>query len=77
KDLAAMREHVTDLLGDEAKRRAFGVAGRQQVLRRSWKSVCSQLIGHYSRAIENPHPQVLGRGFTVQTGADVEDSSSF
>lgn len=65
KDLAALRTHVTDLLGDDAKRRAFGIAGRQQVLGRSWKSVCSQLIGHYARAIENPNPQVVGRGFGV------------
>ncbi|RBP68192.1 phosphatidylinositol alpha 1,6-mannosyltransferase [Brevibacterium sanguinis] len=62
KDLPAMRRHVVDLLGDEAKRRAFGRAGREQVLGRSWKSVCSQLVGHYARAIENPAPQVLGRG---------------
>ncbi|MGO2942486.1 MAG: glycosyltransferase family 4 protein [Brevibacterium aurantiacum] len=76
KDLAAMRGHVMDLLGDEVKRRAFGLASRQQVLSRSWKSVCSQLIGHYSRAIENPHPQVLGRGFTVATPTTSEDSST-
>lgn len=65
KDLTAMREHVVDLLGDDAKRRAFGIAGREQVLSRSWKSVCSQLVGHYSRAIENPTPQVMGRSFNV------------
>ena len=59
-----MRAHVIDLLGDEAKRRAFGTAGREQVVSRSWKSVCSQLVGHYSRAIENPAPQVCGRGFS-------------
>lgn len=64
KDLGAMRAHVLDLLGDEAKRRAFGAAGREQVVSRSWKSVCSQLIGHYARAIENPAPQVCGRGFS-------------
>ncbi len=63
KDLTAMRGHVVDLLGDEAKRRAFGQSARDQVLGRSWKSVCSQLIGHYARAIENPRPQVIGRGF--------------
>ncbi len=65
KDLAQMRRHVVDLLGDEAKRRAFGSAGRAQVLGRSWKSVCSQLIGHYARAIENPSPQVTRRSFGI------------
>ena len=73
KDLSAMRAHAVDLLGDEAKRRAFGIAGRQQVLSRSWKSVCSQLIGHYSRAIESPAPQVLGRTFATAPRYHLED----
>lgn len=60
-DLAAMRAHAADLLGDEAKRQAFGLAGREAVLGRSWKSVCSQLVGHYAAAIENPAPQVISR----------------
>lgn len=76
KDLPAMRAHVVDLLGDEAKRRAFGIAGREQVLSRSWKSVCSQLVGHYSRAIENPAPQVMGRSFTVLSWAGAEGTTA-
>ena len=73
KDLGAMRAHAADLLGDEAKRRAFGVAGREQVQARSWKSVCSQLVGHYSRAIEQPAPQVLGRGFSSMVNSGLEN----
>ncbi|WP_442862646.1 glycosyltransferase [Brevibacterium sp. UCMA 11752] len=41
KDRAAMRGHVTDLLGDEAKRRAFGVAGRHQVQSRAAGRACA------------------------------------
>ena len=63
-DLAGMRAHVADLAGDAAKRRAFGRTARQTVLGRSWKSVCSQLIGHYSSAIAQPAPQVIGRSYT-------------
>ncbi|MYM19847.1 glycosyltransferase [Brevibacterium sp. 5221] len=51
-DLAGMRAHALDLLGDEAKRRAFGQAARRAVEARSWKGVCSQLVGHYAAAIE-------------------------
>jgi phosphatidylinositol alpha 1,6-mannosyltransferase len=63
-DLAGLRAHVADLAGDAAKRRAFGRPPRQTVLGRSWKSVCSQLIGHYSSAIAQPAPQVIGRSYT-------------
>ena len=63
-DLAGLRAHVVDLAGDAAKRRAFGRTARQTVLGRTWKSVCSQLIGHYSAAIARPAPQVIGRSYT-------------
>src|SRR5699024_5721116 len=76
KDLGPMRAHVLHLPGDEAQRRAVGVAGREQVVSRSGTSVCSQLVGHYARAIENPMPQVLGRGFASMVHADVEDAAA-
>ncbi|WP_291796450.1 glycosyltransferase family 1 protein [Brevibacterium sp.] len=60
-DLAGLRAHVRDLAGDAAKRRAFGIAARKAVQGRSWKSVCSQLRGHYATAIERPEAQVTGR----------------
>ncbi|WP_349828164.1 glycosyltransferase family 4 protein [Brevibacterium litoralis] len=63
-DLDAMRRHVQDLVGDDAKRRAMGRSARELVLGRSWKSVCNELVGHYAWAIENPAPQVLGRSLT-------------
>ncbi|WP_029088067.1 glycosyltransferase family 4 protein [Brevibacterium album] len=60
-DLAGLRAHVQDLAGDAAKRRAFGAAARAAVLGRSWRSVCSQLRGHYAAAIESPAAPVTGR----------------
>ncbi len=51
-DLADLRMRVADLAGDAAKRRAFGVAGRQAVEGRSWEAVCDQLLGHFMQAQE-------------------------
>jgi phosphatidylinositol alpha 1,6-mannosyltransferase len=51
-DLATMVDRVRDLTGDELKRQAFGRAARASVLGRSWRSICTELIGHYSAAIE-------------------------
>ncbi|GAA4897281.1 glycosyltransferase family 1 protein [Tessaracoccus lubricantis] len=50
-DLAAMRGHVADLIGDDAKRQAFGAAARESVLGRTWSTVCAELVGHYNKAI--------------------------
>ena len=51
-DLAMMVDCVRDLTGDESKRQAFGRAARASVLSRSWRSICTELIGHYAAAIE-------------------------
>lgn len=50
-DLSEMRRHVLDLLGDDAKRAAFGHAARASVEHRSWDFICAQLITHYREAI--------------------------
>lgn len=52
-DLVGMVDRVRDLTGDELKRQAFGRAARASVLGRSWRSICNELIGHYSAAIED------------------------
>jgi phosphatidylinositol alpha 1,6-mannosyltransferase len=52
-DLATMVDRVRDLTGDELKRQAFGRAARASVANRSWRSICGELIGHYSTAIEH------------------------
>lgn len=50
-DAAGLRAAVLDLVGDGAKRRAFGAAARQAVRGRSWEVLGDQLIDHYRHAI--------------------------
>ena len=50
-DLQAMRGHVLDLIGDEAKRAAFASAARESTLSRTWRNVCGELVGHYEKVI--------------------------
>lgn len=50
-DLAAMRQYVTDLLGDDAKREAMGNAARESTLDRTWWNVCAELVEHYRSVI--------------------------
>ena len=49
-DLRALRAHVADLAGDEAKRRAMGTAAHHAVRARTWPVVCDRLLGHYDEA---------------------------
>ena len=50
-NLAELRARVADLVGDDAKRIAFGAAARESVLTRTWANVCGELVGHYEEAI--------------------------
>ncbi|MCW4384864.1 glycosyltransferase family 1 protein [Salinibacterium sp. SYSU T00001] len=50
-NLHELRDRVNDLVGDEAKRRAFGEAGRAAVADRSWNTLCQTLIGYYAEAM--------------------------
>lgn len=43
----ALAAAVADLAGDADRRRAYGVAARAAVSRRSWAAVGDELIGHY------------------------------
>ncbi len=52
-DLAAMRGHVRDLVGDDRKRAAFSREARQSVEDRTWRNLCEELMGHYDEAIED------------------------
>ncbi|ALV45612.1 alpha-mannosyltransferase [Arthrobacter alpinus] len=56
-DLLQLRDYVLDLMGDEAKRTAFGAAAFHQVQGRSWHVVCEQLMDIYSQAIAD-HPRL-------------------
>ena len=51
-DLEELAARVRDLVGDAAKRRAFGVAARAGVAGRSWERLGEELIGHYGEARE-------------------------
>ncbi len=50
-DLEQFRTHVLDLIGDDAKREAFGLAAFSRVQGRSWDAVCERLMKHYEEAI--------------------------
>lgn len=51
-NLEQMRAYVLDLLGDDAKRAAFGEAAQESVRKRTWPVLSEQLLGYYERAIE-------------------------
>lgn len=50
-DLDAMRAHVIDLIGDDAKRAAFASAARESTIERTWRNVCAELVAHYQEAM--------------------------
>lgn len=50
-DLDALREYAIDLIGDDAKRQAFGEQARASVEGRTWSHICEELVGHYEEAI--------------------------
>ena len=51
-DLAQLRAHVQDLAGDDAKRRAMGLAARAAVRTRTWPAVCDQLLTYYQSVVQ-------------------------
>jgi phosphatidylinositol alpha 1,6-mannosyltransferase len=58
-DLSALRSHVLDLAGDDAKRRALGRAARAAVRGRTWDAVCAELLDHY-RAVSTTRQTQAG-----------------
>lgn len=60
-DLVDLRRRVADLVGDNAKRRAFAEAAWQGVQGRSWAALTAELIEHYRRAITMQRAAVAGR----------------
>ncbi|MGN6442844.1 MAG: alpha-mannosyltransferase, partial [Arthrobacter sp.] len=59
-DLPALRARVQDLVGDDAKRRAFASAAHASVQDRTWPALCSELIHHYEEAIAAAAPVPAG-----------------
>ncbi|WP_019180590.1 glycosyltransferase [Microbacterium yannicii] len=49
-DLRDLRARVTDLAGDDGKRRAFAAAARESVRERTWDALCRRLVEHYQEA---------------------------
>ncbi|HEY9355877.1 MAG TPA: glycosyltransferase family 1 protein [Arthrobacter sp.] len=50
-DLAGLRAHVMDLIGDDAKRRAFAAAAHASVQDRTWPALSAELVRHYRSVI--------------------------
>ena len=46
-NLAELRRHVLDLMGDDAKRRAFAAAAHASVQGRTWPTLSAELVRHY------------------------------
>jgi phosphatidylinositol alpha 1,6-mannosyltransferase len=64
-DLSAMRARVQDLVGDDAKRRAFAAAAHASVQDRTWPALCTELVQHYDEvmaAVSLPQPATNARG---------------
>ncbi|WP_350347033.1 glycosyltransferase [Agromyces sp. G08B096] len=59
-DLAELRARVQDLVGDEAKRRAFAAAAHASVEGRSWRRLGDELVGYYEQAIARTPVPLLG-----------------
>jgi phosphatidylinositol alpha 1,6-mannosyltransferase len=50
-DLAGLRARVMDLIGDDAKRRAFAAAAHASVQGRTWAALGDELIRHYQAVL--------------------------
>ncbi len=57
-DLADLRGRVQDLIGDDAKRRAFATAACAAVQGRTWPVLGDELVGHFRAVME---PAAVGR----------------
>ncbi|MEJ1156309.1 glycosyltransferase [Microbacterium marmarense] len=68
-DLDELRARVSDLVGDESKRRAFARAAHESVQERTWSAVCAQLVEHYeeARALRPLDDALLARAATRPT----------
>src|SRR5918994_61885 len=53
-DLDDLRDRVRDLVGDDAKRRAFGERARESVAGRGWDRLGDELLDHYAEARRLP-----------------------
>lgn len=67
-DLSALRARVLDLMGDDAKRRAFATAAHASVQDRTWPALCAELVRHYRDVLaESPAGRSAGSRTSVST----------
>ncbi|TLM86181.1 glycosyltransferase family 1 protein [Pseudarthrobacter sp. NamE5] len=64
-DLSALRARVLDLMGDDAKRRAFAAAAHASVQERTWPALCGELVGHYEQVMA-ANPATSGAGIRAE-----------
>ncbi|MDJ0351888.1 glycosyltransferase family 1 protein [Pseudarthrobacter sp. PH31-O2] len=50
-DLVALRDRVVDLMGDDAKRRAFATTAHASVQGRTWSMLGAELVAHYQAVL--------------------------
>lgn len=55
-DLAGLRARVMDLMGDDAKRRAFAAAAHASVQGRTWSALGAELVQHYKDVVSTSLP---------------------
>lgn len=68
-DLDDLRSRVLDLVGDDAKRRAFAAAARDSVAHRTWSSLGDELVAHYGDAVAEGRA-LAGHRLGLINGAD-------
>jgi phosphatidylinositol alpha 1,6-mannosyltransferase len=74
-DLAGMRAHVMDLMGDDAKRRAFAAAAHAAVQGRTWPALSAELVQHYREVSALPAQPPGTRPSVSRSGAVPNDGT--
>jgi phosphatidylinositol alpha 1,6-mannosyltransferase len=64
-NLGQLRAYVQDLMGDDAKRRAFGTAALASVQGRTWPALSAELVQHYKSVIAGEEMAELPLGTPV------------
>jgi phosphatidylinositol alpha 1,6-mannosyltransferase len=59
-DLAGLRARVMDLMGDDAKRRAFAAAAHASVQGRTWSALGDELVRHYQAVLAGDRAESSG-----------------
>jgi phosphatidylinositol alpha 1,6-mannosyltransferase len=77
-DLDDLRARVSDLAGDESKRRSFGLAAREGVQNRTWEALGHQLVQHYedARMLRPIDDALVVRAATRPSGPPATSSAS-